>query len=101
MMGVDQYYDVVEMSDAANGQRAALRRMVLRDFYGHGVTPDDLRPESVPAGAIFALRRDSRLPMLLPEATWQRQLELLEEGARYRIMRFAVSPAPTNADTPH
>jgi len=92
MMGVDQYFDVVAMSDAANGQRDALRRMIPLDFYGHGVTPDALTPESVPDKATFALRRDSRLGLLLPEATWTPHLEPLEEGPRYRILRFTASP---------
>jgi hypothetical protein len=92
MMGVDQYFDVIEMSDPANGQRAALRRMIALDLYGRGVTPDTLSPGSVPDDATFALRRDRRLGFLLPDATWSPHLEPLEEGSQYRILRFVAAP---------
>jgi hypothetical protein len=95
MMGVDQYFDVIAMSDAANGQRDALRRIIPLDFYGHGVPPDALTPESVPENATFALRLDSRLGLLLPDAIWAPHLEAVEEGPRYRILRFSTAPAVT------
>jgi hypothetical protein len=97
MMGVDQYYDVVEMSDAANGQRDALRRMIPLDLYGHGVAPDTLAPASVPDDATFVLRNDKRLGLLLPDATWAPHLEPLEEGSGYRVLKFSAAPAARDA----
>jgi hypothetical protein len=99
LMGVDQYFDVVQMSDQHNGQREDLRRAMRLDLYGHGVTPDAVAPESMPEDATFALREDRRLEMLLPAATWTRHLELLESGPGYRIMRLVAPGVQSHSST--
>jgi hypothetical protein len=93
----DQIYDFDQLGDADNGQRATLKRLVGVDMNGRGVVPDALTPERVPDGALFAVRLDRRLSLLLPDATWKSHLATLAERRDpepgFRVMRFHREPA--------
>jgi hypothetical protein len=82
--------DLVMLSNPANGQQDWIRRVSENDFYGRTVfTPLD--PEQVPPNALFALRVDPRLSILLPEAVWGTRLEMLESTPQIRIARVRSS----------
>ncbi len=88
LVGVDQYFDIVMMSNPANGQRAALERVSAQSFNGtRAVLPPALVPGAIPEGAWVAVRRDARLEMLLPSATWGPHLQPLEQ-ASFRVFRY-------------
>ncbi len=88
----DQIYDFDHLANAANGQRATLKRLLTVDLNGRGVTPDELTPDRVPDGALFAVRFDERLGLVLPDAVWASHLTTLVENrdphAGFRVMRF-------------
>lgn len=93
MVGVDQYYDLIQMSNEGNGQRQALRRLARGWFYGRGVPPGELSPETMPAGAVFVLRDDQRLPLLMRPEIWDGKVRTVFEGERFKVLRVALDPS--------
>lgn len=89
MTGVDMWKEG-ELLNQANGQFERIGRLARSDLYGRGVMAP-FAPEDVPDGALFALRVDRRLPLVLPEAVWGPHLEVLAESPQFRIARFRSS----------
>lgn len=93
LVGVDMNYDLIHLTDPANGQTAAIRALAKRELYGRGVLPDTLDPERIPDGALFLLRTDPRVVLLLPPARWSSHLVPLETRRSFGVYRF-VRDAP-------
>ena len=87
--------DLVMLSNPANGQQDWIRRVSEDDFYGRTLFAP-LDSDELPPNALFALRVDPRLSILLPEAVWETKLEVLESTPQIRIARVrpVVSGAP-------
>jgi hypothetical protein len=85
LAGVDSIREQM-LANEENGQRARLRTFAENDLYGKMITRS-IAPEDLPAGSLFALRVESRLPLLLPDDLWAPHLEVLAESPHYRIAR--------------
>lgn len=86
MTGVDMTKEG-ELLNHANGQYERVGRLARSDLYGRGVMAP-FTPADVPEQALFALRVDRRLPLVLPDSVWGEHLDLLAESPEYRVARF-------------
>jgi hypothetical protein len=89
---IDMSRDMVLLTNPANGQREEIHRLCETAFYGRTLF-GPIRPDDVPADAVFALRVEPRLQLLLPEEVWGSRLEVLEETPVYRLARVLPGPA--------
>jgi hypothetical protein len=80
LVQADQLYELESLSNPHNGQRQALLDALRQGFYGTPVLPDALDPAAVSADAIFALREDSRLALVMPPAVWTPRLQVVHSG---------------------
>lgn len=76
----DQRFELERLANPAVGQREALWNAMTPNAYGRPVRPDALRPDTVPVGAIFALTKDSRLPLVMPPERWEGLLQVVAPG---------------------
>ncbi|MBV1858336.1 MAG: hypothetical protein KUG77_07980 [Nannocystaceae bacterium] len=76
----DQRFELERLANPAVGQREALWDAMTPNAYGRPIRPDALRPDAVPLGAIFALTKDSRLPLVMPPAQWEGLLQVVAPG---------------------
>ncbi|MGH1345330.1 MAG: hypothetical protein ACRBN8_27455 [Nannocystales bacterium] len=76
----DQRFELERLANPAVGQREALWEAMTPNAYGRPVRPDALRPDTVPVGAIFALTKDSRLPLVMPPERWKGLLRVVAPG---------------------
>jgi hypothetical protein len=81
------------LTNEANGQRDRLLRLAGTNLYGKTLWPP-FTPDDFPANAIFALRNDARLPLVLPPDVWGPRLEMLVQTPDYQIARLRPSTAP-------
>jgi hypothetical protein len=77
LVQADQLYELTALANPHNGQRSALLAALEQGFYGTPVLPDALDPTTVPAGAIFVLREDARLSMVMPPERWSPWLRVV------------------------
>jgi hypothetical protein len=96
----DVIWEIDGLSDAANGQRDALRRLAHTELFGRSVFWGEIAPESVPAGSLFVLDDDPRLPLILPDARWAGRLQRIASADSLTIARV-VPGAPTPPDPTH
>jgi hypothetical protein len=82
--------DLVMLSNPANGQQDWIRRVSENDFYGRTLFAP-FAPDEIPPNALFALRVDPRLSILLPETVWGTRLDVLEDTPQIRIARLRSS----------
>ncbi len=87
----DIRWEIDELSNPANGQREALRRVAAEELFGRSVWWDEISPDSVPSKSLFLLDADPRLPAMMPDAVWAGRLEKIAGGAFFTIDR--VVPA--------
>ncbi len=87
LVQADQLHELTTLSNPANGQRARLLAALRQGFYGRPVFPDELSPDTVPAGAVFVLTDDPRLELVMPPARWADVLRVIHPG---RGMAIAV-----------
>lgn len=93
MAGEDLTRELFLLTNPHNGQQERLYRLGRAEVYGKTmVAPID--PNAIPPGALFLLRVESRLPLLLPDATWQGRSDVIEESPLHRIVR--LKPPPTS-----
>ncbi|MEX1364131.1 MAG: hypothetical protein AB1Z98_13470 [Nannocystaceae bacterium] len=85
LVQADQLYELTTLSNPDNGQRAALLAALREGFYGIPVLPDELDPASVPAGAVFVLREDARLSLVMPPERWDPWLRVVHPGVGLRV----------------
>ncbi len=90
----DQRFELERLANPAVGQREALWEAMTPNAYGRPVRPDALRPDTVPVGAIFALTKDSRLPLVMPPARWQGLLQVVAPGYDMTIEERIERRAP-------
>lgn len=76
----DQRFELERLANADVGQRDALWDAMTPNAYGRPIHPDALRPDTVPLGAIFALTKDARLPLVMPPERWDGLLEVVRPG---------------------
>lgn len=86
MIGEDQKYDLVHMTNEANGQRSAILDLVSSWAYGRGVLPGTYSPDTLPPNAALVLRNDPRVGLLLPEEVWADRLETIFVGQDFRVL---------------
>lgn len=80
LVQADQLHELQSLANPANGQREALLHALRQGFYGTPVLPDALDPAAVPADAIFVLRDDPRLALVMPPAVWTPRLQVVHPG---------------------
>lgn len=76
----DQRFELERLANDRVGQRDALWEAMTPNAYGRPIRPDALRPDTVPLGAVFALTKDARLPLVMPPARWDGMLEVVRPG---------------------
>ena len=81
----DQRFELERLANPHVGQREALWAAMDGNAYGRPIRPNALRPDTVPLGAVFALTKDERLPMVLPPEVWESRLEVVHPGYGMRI----------------
>jgi hypothetical protein len=96
LVQADQLHELTALSNPANGQRQALLAALRQGFYGTPVLPEELVPAAVPADAIFVLRDDPRLPLVMPPERWSPWLRIVHADPG---MTIAVHTTPI-ADDP-
>lgn len=85
LVQADQLHELSALSNPDNGQRQALLAALRQDFYGTPVLPDELEPEAVPLGAVFLLRDDPRLELVMPSERWDSALRVVHPGLGMRV----------------
>jgi hypothetical protein len=101
--GIDMVRELLLLTDPDNGQRERIRRLCATDLYGKTIL-GPITPDDVPVDSLLALRVESRLPLLFPDAVWAPRLEVLAESPQYRIARLRAAalrqsvPGPGTAD---
>lgn len=80
LVQADQLHELTALSNPTNGQRQALLVALRQGFYGTPVFPEELDPRTVPAGTIFMLRDDPRLPLVMPPERWSPWLRVADPG---------------------
>ena len=76
----DQRFELERLANPHVGQREALWKAMEPNAYGRPIRPDALRPDTVPLGAVFALTKDARLPLVMPPQRWAGKLEVVRPG---------------------
>jgi hypothetical protein len=89
LVQADQLYELESLANPHNGQRDALLGALRQGFYGTPVLPDALDPAVVPTDAIFVLREDPRLALVMPPAVWAPRLRVVHPGAGITIAVLA------------
>ena len=92
VVGVEMVREELFLTNPNNGQRERLIRVGSTDLYGKTIV-GLVRPDDLPPGSLLALRVESRLPLLFPEAVWAQRLEVLAESPLYRIARLRQTGA--------
>ncbi|HEX8795349.1 MAG TPA: hypothetical protein VF765_30580 [Polyangiaceae bacterium] len=92
--GPDQAYEIAALTDARNGQRDAVLRLVARTFYGRPELLGDARAGDLPDGSLFVLSEDARLPSRL-SADVRRHLRALsvERGLHVSVLDLTAPPS--------
>ena len=76
----DQRFELERLANPGVGQRETLWKAMEPNAYGRPIHPDALRPDAVPLGAVFALTKDARLPLVMPPERWDGALEVVRPG---------------------
>ncbi|MCA9704586.1 MAG: hypothetical protein KDK70_01915 [Myxococcales bacterium] len=80
LVQADQLHELSSLSNPASGQRQALLQALRGGFYGTPVFPDELVPERVAPGAVFVLRDDPRLSLVMPPQSWAGLVRVVHPG---------------------
>lgn len=80
MLAVDHQYELVHLSNPANGQRAAVLDALPRSVFGAVVYPEELDPARVRPGTWFILINDARTEQILPPERWKSRLKTITES---------------------
>lgn len=89
MLAADHHYELVHLTNDANGQRDAVIDVVPRAVFGDVVMPDALLPSKVPAGTTFVLIDDARTKLILPPETWASRLSPLHATRGFSVSNLA------------
>ncbi len=88
LVQADQLYELTQLTNPVNGQRAAIFAALSQGMYGTPVFPDELRPDRVEPGALFVLTGDVRLPLVMPPQLWAAKTRVLHPGQRMQILEL-------------
>lgn len=88
MLAVDHHFELVHLSNPANGQRAAVIDAIPRGVFGDVVLPEALDPAKTPPGTVFILVGDARTKQILPPAIWGQKLRPIHEAGDFSILVF-------------
>jgi len=89
----DNLWEIRELSNAENGQRAALLRLAATEFFGPSVLWNDISPDTIPSSSLLVLRHDPRLASVMPQAVWAGRLEEVARGRWFTIARLVPAGA--------
>ncbi|MDI1449535.1 hypothetical protein [Polyangium sp. 6x1] len=89
LLAVDHHFELVHLSNPANGQRAAVLDAIPRAVFGDVVPPEQLDPAIVPPGTVFVLIDDARTKQILPPETWGQKLQPIHAGQGFRVLVFS------------
>lgn len=92
LVQADQLHELTALANPNNGQREAILDALRQGFYGRPIFPEELRPEDVPVGAIFVLREDTRLPMVMPPPQWDGWLRVVHPGTPVTVSERIEAP---------
>jgi hypothetical protein len=90
MLAVDHHFELVHLSNPANGQRAAVLDAIPRAVFGDVVLPEALDPAKTPPGTVFILVDDSRTKKILPPEMWGKRLRVLHEAEGFSVREVTV-----------
>jgi len=79
MLAADHRYELVHLSNPANGQRAVVLDVVPRAVFGNVVHPEELDPDRVRPGTFFVLTNDTRTQQILPTDRWKSRLKSIAD----------------------
>lgn len=88
MLAVDHRFELVHLSNPANGQRAAVLDAIPRSVFGAVVQPEPLDPNSVPSGTLFILIDDARTKEILPPERWSKRLKPIHRGSKFLVFEL-------------
>ncbi|HFE46278.1 MAG TPA: hypothetical protein ENJ18_12405 [Nannocystis exedens] len=86
LLGADQDYEIERLSNAAVGQREALRKGLDTTFYGLPLRPPRTPTDAPAPPRLFILSADDRLDGSLPPEEWRGQLDNLATLGRIRLV---------------
>lgn len=93
LVQADQLHELTRLSNPANGQQSRLLAAAAHGFFGRPVFPADLDPDRLPPDALFVLRDDARLELVMPADVWSPRLSPLGGGhGRVRVAELREAP---------
>jgi hypothetical protein len=87
MLAVDHQFELVHLSNPANGQRAAVLDAIPKAVFGAVVTPEALDGSAVPVGTLFVIIEDVRTKEILPPERWDKQLQSIHQGLGFSVFK--------------
>lgn len=86
MLAVDHHFELVHLSNPANGQRAAVLDAIPRAVFGDVVLPEALDPAKIAPKTVLILIDDARTKQILPRAVWGRRLRSIHEAGDFSVL---------------
>jgi hypothetical protein len=80
MLAPDHQFELVHLSNPANGRTAAVLDAIPRAVFGAVVYPEELDPGQVRPGTWFVLINDVRTKQLLAPERWKSRLKTVGES---------------------
>ncbi|MCA9713729.1 MAG: hypothetical protein H6713_23305 [Myxococcales bacterium] len=91
ILGPDMHFELVRLTNADVGQRAAIFAALANNFYGRPRPPEDMRPDALPERALLLLEPSARTEQVMPPELWRPQLVVLAETPALRIAELRSS----------
>jgi hypothetical protein len=85
MLAADHQFELVHLSNPANGQRAAVLDAIPKAVFGAVVYPEELDPARVRPGTWFVLINDVRTDQILPPERWKSRWKSITETDGIRV----------------
>lgn len=79
MLASDHQFELVNLSNPANGQREAVLATLPKAVFDNVVYPEELMPDLVRPGTWFVLISDARTEQILPPERWKSRLKLVHK----------------------
>jgi len=85
MLAADHQFELVSLTNPANGQRAAVLATLPKAVFGNVVYPEELMPDQVRPGTWFVLINDARTEQILPPERWKSRLKLVHKTNWFEV----------------
>jgi hypothetical protein len=85
MLAVDHHFELIHLSNPANGQRAAVLDAIPRSVFGPFVPPEALDPKVVQPGTMFVLIDDVRTKQIFPPERWNERLRVIHQEGGFVV----------------